>query len=95
MPFKHNLAYQHKFESAKYRVTNWPSYNKALQERGNITLWFDKRVIHQWYAKCNGKPGGQRVYSNTTIELGNIFRLVFHLPYRQTIGFIEVRPESW
>jgi len=30
MPFKHHLAYQDKFESAKYRVTNWPAYNKAL-----------------------------------------------------------------
>jgi len=89
MPFKHNLAYQDKFESAKYRVTNWPAYNKALQERGNITLWFDKRVIHQWYAKRNGKPDGQRVYSNTTIEIGNIFRLIFHLPYRQTVGFLS------
>ncbi|EXB37945.1 iS5 family transposase [Acinetobacter baumannii 1440422] len=24
-----------------YRTTNWPTYNRALINRGNIAIWFD------------------------------------------------------
>jgi hypothetical protein len=26
----------------KYRVKNWPTYEAALRNRGDITLWFDE-----------------------------------------------------
>ncbi|MFT5168652.1 MAG: hypothetical protein ACI8P3_003897 [Saprospiraceae bacterium] len=29
----------------KYKVTNWPSYNKALVGRGDITIWIDEEVL--------------------------------------------------
>jgi hypothetical protein len=30
---------RHKIERARYKVTNWPEYNKALRQRGDITIW--------------------------------------------------------
>ncbi len=89
MPYKHNDPYRHKFEPAKYRVTNWHEYNKALGNRGNITIWFEEKSIHKWYARRSHKHGTQRIYSNTAIETAGIIRLVFRLPLRQTTGLLS------
>ncbi|MEQ1151646.1 IS5/IS1182 family transposase, partial [Acinetobacter johnsonii] len=32
-----------------YRTTNWSSYNSALINRGNLSIWFDPKT--QWYAQ--------------------------------------------
>ena len=32
---------------AKYRITNWPAYDRALVARGDITFWFDPEAIAQ------------------------------------------------
>ena len=48
MPYKYKDPYRHKFEDAKYKVTNWHEYNQALIERGNITIWFDEKAIKSW-----------------------------------------------
>ena len=45
MPHKHNDSRRHKFEKAKYRVTNWSEYNDALRKRGDITVWFTDAAI--------------------------------------------------
>jgi len=45
MPYKHNEARKHKFEKAKYKVTNWPKYNEALRQRGNITVYISDEVL--------------------------------------------------
>jgi hypothetical protein len=36
-----------------YRTTNWSSYNSALINRGNLSIWFDPKT--QWYAQPKGK----------------------------------------
>ncbi len=36
-----------------YRTNNWPSYNQALVNRGNLSIWFDSNT--QWYAQQQGK----------------------------------------
>ncbi len=36
-----------------YRTTNWSSYNRALINRGNISIWFDPNT--QWYAQPQGR----------------------------------------
>ena len=28
----------------KYRVKNWPAYDIALRNRGDITVWFDEAI---------------------------------------------------
>ncbi|VCZ66432.1 Putative transposase (identified by ISEscan HMM) [Escherichia coli] len=30
---------------AKFKITNWPTYNKALINRGSITFWLDDEAI--------------------------------------------------
>ena len=34
----------------QYRVKNWPTYEAALRNRGDITLWFDDDAIDTWNA---------------------------------------------
>ncbi len=38
-----------------YRTTNWSSYNCALINRGNLTIWFDLNT--KWHAQSQGKQG--------------------------------------
>ena len=72
----------------KYRVKNWPAYDIALRDRGDITIWFDKESICAWNATPSGRPGGQRKYSDLAIVTALTLRTVFHLPLRQTEGFV-------
>lgn len=45
-----------------YRTTNWSSYNRALINRGNISVWFDPKT--QWYAQSQGKQGRNQITLN-------------------------------
>ena len=73
----------------RYRLQNWSEYNKALEKRGSITVYFDEEVIQNWYATVAEDPsrGGQQVYSDTCIEAIMLFKTVFKLAYRQVRGF--------
>ncbi len=53
MPYKINEFCRHHFKKAKYKVKNWGEYNKSLQNRGSLTIWFDDNAIKKWYAKSN------------------------------------------
>ncbi len=73
----------------KYRVTNWASYNQALVRRGTLGLWISPDAIASWNAKpSERRRGGQPKYSNLAIETALTLGLVYHLPLRQTEGFI-------
>ncbi|MBU3032465.1 IS5 family transposase [Paracoccus marinaquae] len=89
MPFKHNAARRDKFAKVNYRVTNWAEYNKALRQRGDVTVWISEDAVRGWYAPRSGKRGGQRRYSDLAIETCLILRVVFGLPLRQTQGFVR------
>ena len=69
-------------------MKNWPTYEAALRNRGDITLWFDEDAIGSWNASSSGCPGGQRRYSDIAILTALTLRSVFHLPLRQTEGFV-------
>ena len=73
----------------KYRVGNWPAYDRALVERGDITLWLSHDAIESWRPKSSGKSGGQQRFSDLAIETTLTVRLMFHLPLRQTEGFVR------
>ncbi len=81
-------AYRHPKYKTAYRVKNWPEYKKSLRNRGDITVWFSQDAIEVWTQKKNGKRGGQSVYSDIAIETSLSLRLVYHLPLRQTEGFL-------
>jgi len=72
----------------KYRVTNWAQYEQSLRNRGSLTLWISPSAIKSWKARKSGNPGGQHRYSDLAIETALTLRLLFHLPLRQTEGFI-------
>ena len=74
----------------RYRVTNWSEYDRALVNRGNLTIWFDDASIRdQWTPPPpvgRGKPG---LYSETAIQTCLTIKALFQLPYRATEGVIK------
>ena len=68
----------------RYRVTNWPEYNRALVERGSVALWLSEEVVRGWRA-----AGGKGcVYSDVAIRCALSLRAVFNLTLRQAQGFL-------
>ena len=87
----HDLDMQsrvHPKYKTKYHVGNWPAYDRALVQRGDITVWLAPDAIATWEAVGVGTRGGQRQYSDLAIETALTLRLIFHLPLRQTEGFL-------
>ena len=53
----------------RYRVRNWPEYNRALIRQGQLTLWFDEAAIAAWQqAGHTGRRGRPCVYADAAIE---------------------------
>ena len=73
----------------KYRVSNRADYDRALVQRGGITLWISQDAIASWKPAPSGRRGAQRKYSDHAIETALTLRLVFKLPLRQTEGFLR------
>ena len=80
---------QYKYAKSQYRVRNWSEYEAGLQKRGDLTVWFSDAALDAWRAPASGKPGGQRTYADIAIEAALTMRMVFHLPLRQTEGFLH------
>lgn len=75
-----------------YRIKNWGEYNRALINRGNLTVWIPEDLENSWYEAPIEGPrsrGRSQVYSNTCIGVGLTIRSLFHLPLRATQGFLE------
>ncbi len=79
----------HRKYKTKYRVTNWREYERGLRSRGDITVWFSDEAREGWTPPKNGRRGGQSRYSNLAIVTALTLRMVFHLPLRQTEGFLD------
>ena len=80
-----------KNKSAKntYRIRNWNNYNKALVNRGSLTLWIDEQTISAWKNfHRSGKRGAPRLYSDMAILSMITLMEVYHLPLRQTQGLM-------
>ena len=80
---------QYKYAKSRYRVRNWAEYELGLRSRGDLTVWLSDAALDAWRAPPSGKPGGQRTYANIAIETALTIRIVFHLPLRQTEGFMR------
>ncbi len=70
-----------------YRTTNWSSYNSALINRGNLSIWFDPKT--QWYAQPKGKHGRNQTYSDTAIQCCLMIKFLFRLSLRMVTGFVQ------
>ena len=73
----------------KYRVSNGPEYDRALVQRGDITLWISEYAISSWTPAPSGRRGAQRKFSDNAIKTALTLRLVFNLPLRQAEGFLR------
>ena len=73
----------------KYRIRNWPEYNKALINRGSFTIWFEESA-EKWEEKTrSGKKGRPRTYFDECILCALVIRAVYHLPLRGLQGFLR------
>ena len=73
----------------KYRVHNWRAYERALVQRGDVTLWLSADARDAWRPWPSGQPGGQKRFSDLAIKTALTLRLVFRLPLRQAEGFLR------
>jgi Transposase DDE domain len=74
----------------RYRVKNWAEYDRALVNRGNLTIWFDEKSIAEDWTPPRpvgrGKPGS---YSDVAIQTCLTLKTLFRLPYRATEGLLK------
>ena len=89
MPYKANETRRHKIPRARYKVANWPEYDKALQQRGNLTVWVTPEALAAWRPPHTGQRGRPRAYADVAIETGHLLRLAFGRPWRQTEGLLR------
>ena len=72
----------------KYNIRNWSEYNKALVNRGSLTIWFSKESIEKWHAEPSAKRGRPRIYSDETILCALMIKAVYKLPFRALRGLM-------
>jgi IS5 family transposase len=70
-----------------YRLRNWSQYNKALRERGSLTVWVSEDVLSQWHNRTRtGRRGKPSTYADTAILCMATLGEVYRLPLRATEG---------
>lgn len=75
----------------KYKISNWSTYNKSLEDRGRINIWISSDLIAQWKIKEDvvKLKGGQLFYSDAAILFCLTIKYVYKLPYRGGRGFVS------
>jgi hypothetical protein len=69
------------------KTKNWAAYNRALKQRGSLSIWFDTEM--DWDATPSGNRGRQQVDSDAAIQACLTTKVLFGLPLRQATGFVE------
>ena len=72
----------------RYRGGNWQAYERGPRARGDVTVWFTEEALSTWTPPPTRCRGGQPRYSNLAILTALTLRMLFHLPLRQTEGFV-------
>jgi hypothetical protein len=72
MPYKANEARRHKIPKARYKVTNWPEYDRALQQRGSLTVWVTPEALAAWHPPRTGRRGRLPHYAAIAIEIRHL-----------------------
>lgn len=71
-----------------YKLSNWSEYNRALVQRGSLSVWFSEDAAAAWHYDGPPQWGSDPTYSDFAIETCLRLRLVYGLPLRQTQGFV-------
>lgn len=74
--------------NVKYRIRNWSEYNKALVNRGSLTIWFSKESLEKWNAEPRSTRGRPKVYSDEAILCALMIKAVYKLPFRALRGLM-------
>lgn len=73
-----------------YRIRNWPEYNRALIQRGSITVWIEEKAIKNWFSSYHTcRAGRPATYSDEAILMMLIFREVYKRSLRNLQGFVQ------
>ena len=89
MPYKYNEPHRQKIPKAKYTVANWPEYDRALQQRGSLTVWVTPEALAAWTPAKTGRRGRPAAYSDIAVETAVVLRLAMGRPWRQTEGLLR------
>ena len=72
-----------------YSVKNWSEYDKALVQRGSITIWMWEGFEKTWLYVGEKQRGSQFDYSDQAILMMLTVKEVFHLTNRGVEGFMR------
>ena len=74
----------------KFKITNWPAYNKALRQRGSLTVWLDESAIAAWTDSSSPEGRGRPLYySDMAVTTVLMMTRVFNLSLRALQGFVD------
>ncbi len=72
-----------------YRVKNWTEYEKALVQRGSVTIWMADGYEKTWMYVGEKQRGSQFDYTDQAILMMLTVKEVFHLTNRGVEGFVR------
>lgn len=74
----------------RYRLRNWPEYNRCLVARGSLTAWVSDDLLGAWRAhERTGRRGSPRTYSEAAVLCMATLGEVYRLPLRATEGLLR------
>ena len=83
---------QYKHAKKRYRVRNWASYERALRQRADLTVWFSQDAVEAWREPAQGRTGGQRIYASVEQLVGGL-QLASPMDELKASEATQVRPE--
>lgn len=72
-----------------YHIRNWPAYDRALVQRGSLTVWIADEALVAWGYQGPRQRGAQFDYSDQAIEAVLTLKEVFHLSNREAEGLVR------
>ncbi|MBA2367394.1 MAG: IS5 family transposase [Candidatus Protochlamydia sp.] len=73
-----------------YRIRNWSEYNKALIQRGSISIWIDEKTVKNWFSSYHTCQAGRpATYSDEAILMLLVLREVYKGSLRNLQGFVQ------
>lgn len=73
-----------------YRIRNWPEYNRALIQRGSISIWIEEKAVKNWFNYTHTCEAGRpATYSDDVILMMLVLREVYKLSLRSLQGFVS------
>lgn len=72
-----------------YHIRNWSAYDRALVQRGSLTIWISEEALAAWEYHGPRQRGAQFDYSDQAIEAVLTLKEVFHLTNREAEGLVQ------